>query len=314
MTRQRKNPEPIVTVQDGKVTASSKDIARIFGKRHAHVMDAIRDLMAQCPENFNEPNFRLMFIETKVGRGGMRKDPVYAMTRDGFTLLAMGFTGQKAMQFKIAYIEAFNRMEAELLQEKIWIGGLTQALERICPTPPTEADKIRSRRAVKILRAQAAYWALLEEMPLAAAESVACVVGRLRRLDDLDLTRQNFSEMSDFLLRAVVHSNKDTQPATEEEINAIKYLVEACAQFRYSRDRDIYRLLQEEYGISMESIVAATSGEAKRIAGVAYNLLHQHLMQTRTINEIKRRAQEADGNSPEPDDKPRQVGDGTEQS
>lgn len=307
MTRQRKNPEPIVTVQDGKVTASSRDIARKFGKQHRDVIRAI-DLL-DCSQDFRLRNF----AQLKFNHRG-NEYPYYEMTRDGFSFLCMGFTGKKAAIWKEAYIEAFNRMEAELLQEKIWIGGLTQALERICPTPPTEADTIRSRRAVKTLRAQAAYWALLEEMPLAAAESVACVVGRLRRLDDLDLTRQNFSEMSDFLLRAVVHSNKDTQPATEEEINAIKYLVEACAQFRYSRDRDIYRLLQEEYGISMESIVAATSGEAKRIAGVAYTLLHQHLMQTRTINEIKRRAQEADGNSPEPDDKPRQVGDGTEQS
>jgi len=145
------------------------------------------------------------------------------MTRDGFSFLCMGFTGAKAAIWKEAYIAAFNRMEAALLQEKIWIGGLTQALEQICPTPPPrEADTVRNQRSLKLLRTQAAYWAMLEEMPLAAAESAVCAVGRLRRLDDLDLSRHQFSEMSDFLERVIVHSNKDTQPATEEQINTIK--------------------------------------------------------------------------------------------
>ena len=235
---------------------------------------------------------------------------MYTLTRDGFVMLAMGFTGQQAKEFKWAYIDAFNAMEASLLQEKIWMGGLTQALEHICPTPPTEADNIRNQRAMKTLRALAAYWAILEEMPLAAAETAACVVGRIRRLDELDLAQHQFGDIRDFLERAIIHSDKDIRPATEEQINAIKFLVEACAQFRYSRDRNIYDLLQEEYEISIESIVNATRGEAKRIAALAYNLLHQHLMQTMTINEIKRRAQEADGKLTEPEDKPPQVDDG----
>ena len=111
-----------------------------------------------------------------------------------------------------------------------------------------------------------------------------------------------------------IHSDKDTQPATEEQIEAIRRLVEACAQFRYSRDRDIYKLLQEEYGVSMESIIGATSGEAKRIAGLAYNMLHQHLAQTMTINEIKRRAQEADGRMSGPAAGARRLDGGDEQS
>ena len=50
--------------------------------------------------------------------GGVRKDPAYLMTRDGFTFLAMGFTGPRAAVFKEAYIEAFNKMEAELKNKK----------------------------------------------------------------------------------------------------------------------------------------------------------------------------------------------------
>ena len=292
-----------LTVQDGKVTASSRDIAKKFGKQHDNVLRAIQNL--DCSPEFKSLNFEGLKYQY---RG--QEFPYYEMTRDGFSFLCMGFTGKKAAIWKEAYIAAFNAMEAELLQQKIWIGGLTQALEHICPTPPTEADNIRNQRAVKTLRALAAYWAILEEMPLAAAETAACVVGRLRRLDDLNLARHQFGDIRDFLERAIIHSDKDIRPATEEQINAIKFLVEACAQFRYSRDRNIYDLLQEEYEISIESIVNATRGEAKRIAALAYNLLHQHLMQTMTINEIKRRAQEADGKLIEPEDKPPQVDDG----
>ena len=292
-----------LTVQDGKVTASSRDIAKKFGKQHKNVIQSIE--LLDCSAEFKQLNFQpLKFIY----RG--QEFPYYEMTRDGFSFLCMGFTGKKAAIWKEKYIAAFNAMEAELLQQKIWIGGLTQALEHICPTPPTEADNIRNQRAMKTLRALAAYWAILEEMPLAAAETAACVVGRIRRLDELDLAQHQFGDIRDFLERAIIHSDKDIRPATEEQINAIKFLVEACAQFRYSRDRNIYDLLQEEYEISIESIVNATRGEAKRIAALAYNLLHQHLMQTMTINEIKRRAQEADGKLTEPEDKPPQVDDG----
>ena len=292
-----------LTVQDGKVTASSRDIAKKFGKQHDNVLRAIQNL--DCSPEFKSLNFEGLKYQY---RG--QEFPYYEMTRDGFSFLCMGFTGKKAAIWKEKYIAAFNAMEAELLQQKIWIGGLTQALEHICPTPPTEADNIRNQRAVKTLRALAAYWAILEEMPLAAAETAACVVGRIRRLDELDLAQHQFGGIRDFLERAIIHSDKDIRPATEEQINAIKFLVEACAQFRYSRDRNIYDLLQEEYEISIESIVNATRGEAKRIAALAYNLLHQHLMQTMTINEIKRRAQEADGKLIEPEDKPPQVDDG----
>ena len=301
-----------LTVTNDQVTTSSLDVAKIFSKRHDNVLRAIDLLGKEIPEDFYLLNFEegsYTMPETND-----QQHRIYTMTRDGFTLLAMGFTGKRAMQFKVAYIDAFNRMEAALLQEKIWMGGLTQALEHICPTPPREADIVRNQRAMKLLRAQAAYWAMLEEMPLAAAESAVCAVGRLRRLNDLDLSRHQFSEMSDFLERVIVHSNKDTQPATEEQINTIKCLVEACAQFRYSRDRNVYDLLQEEYGVSIETIVAASSGEAKRIAGIAYNMLHQHLAQTMTINEIKRRARQADNKSSGSEKEPPLADDGEEQS
>lgn len=104
---------PIVFEQDGQALTTSREIADYFGKEHRHVLRDIRNTLEQLnqtPEGreFSQTNFGL--AEYKDGQGKPR--PAYVLTRDGFTLLAMGFTGARAMQFKVAYINAFNRMAA----------------------------------------------------------------------------------------------------------------------------------------------------------------------------------------------------------
>ena len=103
---------PTLTVVDGKPTTTSNDIAKHFGKDHAKVMRDIRALLEQLPKGY-ESNFGLIQIDVDLGQSRTRKDPAYRITRDGFTLLAMGFTGKRALTFKLAYIEAFNRLEAK---------------------------------------------------------------------------------------------------------------------------------------------------------------------------------------------------------
>jgi Rha family phage regulatory protein len=98
-----------VTVIDGKPTTTSNEVALHFGKQHLHVMERIRNLLPHLPPE-HQSDFRL--VEFADAKGEQR--PAYRLTRDGFTLLAMGFTGKKALAFKLAYIDAFNRMEAEL--------------------------------------------------------------------------------------------------------------------------------------------------------------------------------------------------------
>ena len=101
-----------VAVSDGKVTTTSLKIAEVFGKEHFHVIRDIEKL--QVPVEWHKSNFGVMQITRQIGNGATRKDKAYSITRDGFTLLVMGFTGAAAMRFKIAYLEEFNRMEAEL--------------------------------------------------------------------------------------------------------------------------------------------------------------------------------------------------------
>ena len=107
--------EPAVfTAADGRVVTNSRDVATFFGKRHDHVLRDIDALTVQAPAclpNFGEGSYTLPST-------GAQQHRCFDMTRDGFVLLAMGFTGAKALALKLAYIERFNAMEAALLSQQ----------------------------------------------------------------------------------------------------------------------------------------------------------------------------------------------------
>lgn len=107
--------EQLVSVNNNRVVTTSLRIAEYFSKAHKDVLKAISNL--EITKDLQERNFSLSFYTRELPNGGSKKEPMYYITRDGFTLLAMGFTGKKAMQFKIAYINAFNEME-EMLQKQ----------------------------------------------------------------------------------------------------------------------------------------------------------------------------------------------------
>lgn len=102
----------LVQVRGEAVLASSLDVARSFEKRHRDVMRAITTLTKQRPDLAR--NFARMIVQVETGKGAQRDTHHYEMDRKGFTLLAMGFTGPKALEWKIAFIDAFDRMEAAL--------------------------------------------------------------------------------------------------------------------------------------------------------------------------------------------------------
>lgn len=91
---------------------SSLDVAETFGKEHRNVLKDIREL--QCSDEFRLLNFE----QSNYINEQNHKQPMYYVTRDGFTLLAMGYTGEKAMKFKESYIKQFNVME-RMLQGKL---------------------------------------------------------------------------------------------------------------------------------------------------------------------------------------------------
>lgn len=91
--------------QNDQVLTNSLLVAEKFGKEHKNVLSSIRELIKGCAENAAN----LMFEETTyINDQNGQEYPIFIMNRDGFTLLAMGFTGKKALKFKLDYIAAFN--------------------------------------------------------------------------------------------------------------------------------------------------------------------------------------------------------------
>lgn len=97
--------------QDEVTVVSSLDVADTFGKDHKHVLEDIRCILCQVSTAENSA----LFIETTYIASNGKKNPMFYLTRDGFTLLAMGYNGEKAMKFKLAYIKQFNAMEKALI-------------------------------------------------------------------------------------------------------------------------------------------------------------------------------------------------------
>ena len=94
--------------QDGRILASSREVAEKFSKQNKHVNETIRKLMAE------NSTVKSMFLETTYTSDRGRREIEFLMDRDGFSLLVMGFTGKKALEWKLKYIDAFNNMEETL--------------------------------------------------------------------------------------------------------------------------------------------------------------------------------------------------------
>ena len=99
---------PTLLLTDGQPMATSLQVAEHFGKRHNDVLRAVRNL--GCSEDFSLRNF----AQSTYLNDRKQSQPMYYISRDGFAMLGMGFTGKEAIQWKEAYIAAFNAMEARL--------------------------------------------------------------------------------------------------------------------------------------------------------------------------------------------------------
>ena len=135
---------PMITERDGIPVTTSRVVAEQFSKRHDHVLRDIEELVnllknEAVTEETNAPKIGVVtaafaednFILTQYTDAKGEARPMYLLTRDGFTLLAMGFTGARAVQFKVAYINAFNRMERLIRGGGLSSGTLQRIEERL---------------------------------------------------------------------------------------------------------------------------------------------------------------------------------------
>lgn len=168
--------------QNNQALTNSLLVAEKFGKNHKDVIEVITSILVKAENSAQTDNQQLtkMFalVEYDVplnnGTGAVRKAPMYVMNRDGFTLLAMGFTGEKALKFKLEYINAFNQME-----ETIKSGG------HHVPGSFREALLLAAEQQARIEEQQKMIEANLPKVLFAEAVETSqrsCLIGELAKI------------------------------------------------------------------------------------------------------------------------------------
>lgn len=122
----------LVYIKNDEPVCDSLQVAKKFHKRHKNVLKSIEKII----EMTSAEKLAQCFVKGKYKDGSGKENPMYYMNRDGFSLLVMGFTGNKALEWKLQYIAAFNKMESFIKEKssKAWIetrqnGKLTRKSE-----------------------------------------------------------------------------------------------------------------------------------------------------------------------------------------
>jgi Rha family phage regulatory protein len=152
--------ENLVQIIDRQVVVSSRQVAEKFGKEHKHVLDSVREIL-------KAENSAVRFFQENMYKveGNNKSYPEYLMNRDGFTLLAMGFTGKEALQWKLKYIAAFNEME-ELLKEQEVIpkdlpAALRMAAEIAEKAQALQIENTQQKQIINEMQPKASYYDLI---------------------------------------------------------------------------------------------------------------------------------------------------------
>ena len=126
----------LITVVDGKPVVTSKQVADHFGKQHRQILDIIRRITESQPD-FGRASFSASSYTSEQNK----TLDCFEMTRDGFSLVAMGLNGETALLWKVKYIEAFNAMERELLSGNAKFGSVMDALNEACKLMQDDKEK-----------------------------------------------------------------------------------------------------------------------------------------------------------------------------
>lgn len=144
----------VYQTNEGTPVTDSLKVASVFGKEHKHIIRDIKSLLGESnfgptQKTLNEeqsdvvnPSLKEWFFEDSYSDQQGKKRPMYIMTRDGFTLLAMGMTGSKAMKFKIAFIEQFKKYESAVKSNTF---GVPQSLSEALLMAANQAKQIEEQ-------------------------------------------------------------------------------------------------------------------------------------------------------------------------
>lgn len=188
-----------VTYENDQMLVSSLEVAKNFGKNHQHVMRDIRNLR-EGVQNWTD----LFYESTYVHEQNKQQYPMYLMNRDGFTLLAMGFTGKDALEWKLKYIQAFNEMEAKLNDPEFLVKRSMEYLEKRCNALLLENNELKPK-------------ARFAEAVSASEESI--LIGQLAKIikqNGVDIGQNRLFQWmrdNDYLIKNGTRYNQPTQKA-----------------------------------------------------------------------------------------------------
>ena len=125
------NQNELVSYSNDQLVTNSLLVAQKFNKEHAKVLNAIRRLItdAKIGVSSAEKSVQLFVSTAYIDESG-KANPLYIMNRDGFSLLVMGFTGKDALNFKLEFIEAFNKMEKQIKESVKPLSPAEQLLQQ----------------------------------------------------------------------------------------------------------------------------------------------------------------------------------------
>jgi Rha family phage regulatory protein len=164
---------PVLEIIDGVPKALSKDVALYFDKEHKNVLrdieNLISDMGSELALNFERKlsegkigdYFERTHVQVPAGNGATRDTPAFYITKKGFALLGMGFTGKRALRFKVAYIDAFERMEEKLA-----------ALALPPPPPPLPQGELPGKATARRLKADAPFDVMVRNLANCVADRV----------------------------------------------------------------------------------------------------------------------------------------------
>lgn len=140
----------LVEVRNNQAVVSSVQVAESFGKQHRNVLQSINEIKKQYKKDNSSAEFSAQYHETTYKDASGKNNKMYLMNRDGFSLLVMGFTGEKAFTWKRKYIKAFNKMEKALNKQiavreasKIARRNLTDTIRDEIPDSPHKKFKYK---------------------------------------------------------------------------------------------------------------------------------------------------------------------------
>ena len=197
-----------VTYENDQMLVSSLEVAKNFGKNHQHVMRDIRNLR-EGVQNWTD----LFYENTYVHEQNKQQYPMYLMNRDGFTLLAMGFTGKDALEWKLKYIQAFNEMEAKLNNPEFLVKRSMEYLEKRCNALLLENNELKPK-------------ARFAEAVSASEESI--LIGQLAKIikqNGVDIGQNRLFQWmrdNDYLIKNGTRYNQPTQKAMELGLFEVK--------------------------------------------------------------------------------------------